>query len=63
MSVSMLSVWLCVERFQSFSTASMQQFVSFNQQRYVTLTSTFARRSSVPAEFHSTSENPENLKR
>ena len=50
----MLSVWLCVERFQSFSTASMQQFVSFNQQRYltavvilfylsrITLTSTFA---------------------
>ena len=32
----MLSVWLCVERFQSSSTASMQQFVSFNQQRYVT---------------------------
>ena len=48
-SVSILSVWLCVERFQSFSTASMQQFVSFNQQRCVTLTSTFARRSSVPA--------------
>lgn len=47
-SISMLSVWLCVERFQSFSTASMQQFVSFIQQRYVTLTSTFARRSSVP---------------
>ena len=53
----MLCVWFCGEPYKSVSAASIEQFASFNQQRYVTavvmffvfnfdritLTSTFAR--------------------
>ena len=34
--ISMLCVWFCGERHKSVSAASMQQFTSLNQQRYVT---------------------------
>ena len=34
--ISMLWVWFCGERHKSVSAASMQQFTSLNQQRYVT---------------------------
>ena len=34
--ISVLCVWFCGERHKSVSAASMQQFTSLNQQRYVT---------------------------